>query len=308
MSKDYYKILGVAKTADQAEIKKAYRKLALKYHPDKTKGDKASEEKFKEVSEAYAVLSDEKKRKEYDTFGESGFHQRYSQEDIFQGADFTHIFRDFGFGGDDFLGRMFGGGGRGRGGFNFTNQFGDFGQGGPQPRKGQNILYEMPVSLSDVYHGAEKVVSLPMPEGAQDRISIKIPAGIEDGKKLRIKGKGRPGMAGGPAGDLLIQIKIASDSTYKRQGNDIYLDWPVPFTTAALGGTVEVPTLSGKKLSVKIPPGARSGQKLRLAGQGMPEGKRSGRGDLFVRIQISTPKTLTEEQRKLVEQLVEAGL
>jgi len=306
-NKDYYKILGVAKTSSAEEIKKAYRKLALKYHPDKTKGDKASEDRFKEVSEAYAVLSNPEKRKEYDTFGQSGFQRRYSQEDIFRSADFSEFNRDFGFSAEDFIRRMFGFGGRPSGGGAFSH-FQDFGTGGPQPRKGRDVLYELPVSLSDIFHGAEKVVTFPRPEGIQERISVKIPAGIADGKKLRLKGKGEPGMAGGPPGDLLIKIRTAPDSTFSRQEHDLYLDWPIGLSQAILGDTIKVPTPSGQDLQVKIPAGIQPGQKLRLKGQGLPKLKSGQRGDLFVRPKVRIPRKLTKEQKELVEKLAEAGL
>lgn len=307
-SKDYYKVLGVAKSASGEDIKKAYRKLAVKYHPDKTKGDKASEERFKEISEAYAVLSDSEKRKEYDTFGQTGFQQRYSQEDIFRSADFSDIFRDTGFAPEDFLRRMFGFGGRGPTGGGGFSQFHDFGRGGPQPAPGRDTLYELTVSLADIYHGAEKVITFSQPVGGSERISVKIPAGIENGKKLRLKGKGQPGPAGGPAGDLLIKIKVAPDPTFKRDGDDITLDWPIPLTTAILGGSIEVPTLSGQGLAVKIPAGIQSGQKLRLKGKGLPKMKSGHRGDMYVRPKVNIPKKLTRKQRDLLDRLAEEGL
>lgn len=308
-TKDYYQILGVSKTASQDELKKAYRKLALKYHPDKTKGDKASEEKFKEISEAYAVLSDPQKRKEYDTFGQAGFHRRYSQEDIFRGADLGDIFRDFGFSTDDIFARIFGLGGRGRAaGFDYTTQFRDFGQTGPIPRRGRDILYELPITLAEAFRGAEKVIAFPRPDGSQERVSVKIPAGIQEGKKLRLQGKGEPGSAGGEPGDLLIQVRILPDSQFIREGDDLYLDWPIALSQAILGATVEVPTLEGKTLSVKIPPGTQPGQKMRLKGQGMPGLRGKGRGDLYVRPRIQVPRDLSERQRRLVQELAGEGL
>ncbi len=308
MTKDYYHILGVSKNASAEEIKKTYRKLALKYHPDKTKGDKAAEEKFKEISEAYAALSNPEKRKEYDAFGRAGFQQRYSQEDIFRGADFTDIFRDFGLG-EDIFSRLFGFGGRGaRGGFDFTTQFRDFGQGRAAPRRGQDILYEMPVTLSEVFHGAEKIVAFPRPEGRQERVSVKIPAGIHSGKKLRLRGKGQPGQAGGPPGDLLIQVKVVPDKIFTRQGDDVYLEWPIRFSDAVLGATVDVPTLQGKTLSVKIPAGTQPGQKLRLKGQGLPRLTARGHGDLFVQPKIQIPKKISSRQKELIQEMAREGL
>ena len=308
-AKDYYQVLGVGRGASKEETKKAYRKLAVKYHPDKTKGDKAAEEKFKEVSEAYAVLSDDQKRKEYDTFGQAGFQRRYSQEDIFRGADMGDIFRDFGFSSDDVLGRIFGMGGRQRaGGFNYTTQFRDFGQGQAPPRRGRDVLYELPISLTDVFYGAEKVIAVTHPEGAQERVSVKIPAGIQEGKKLRLKSKGEPGSAGGPNGDLLIKVKVVGGGPFIREGDNLYLDWPVRFSQAAMGATLEVPTLDGKTLSVQVPPGTQSGQKMRLKGQGMPRMKARGRGDLYVRTKIEIPKKLSGKQKKLIQEIAEEGL
>ena len=305
--KDYYKILGVERGASDEEIKKAYRKLAFKYHPDKTKGDKDSEEKFKEISEAYAVLSDKKKRQEYDTFGRSGFRQRYSQEDIFQEAFSRGTFSGGGFSFEDLIRQMMGFGGRGQTGGAF-HHFQDFGQAGPQPMRGRDTIYELPVSLADIYNGAEKVITFPRPEGRQERISVKIPAGIETGQKLRLKGKGELGAAGGPPGDLIIRIKVAQDATFTRQGEDLYLDWPIGLTTAVLGGSISVRSLSGQEFAVKIPPGTQSGQKLRLKGQGLPKMNSKARGDLFVRPKVTVPKKLTKEQKELMQKLAEAGL
>ncbi|MBW1712775.1 MAG: J domain-containing protein [Deltaproteobacteria bacterium] len=304
-AKDYYKVLGVSRDASGEEIKKAYRRLAIKYHPDKTKGDKAAEDRFKQISEAYAVLSNPDKRKEYDTFGQAGFKQRYSQEDIFRQADFSEVFGDFGFSPEDFIRRMFGFSGRGGGGF---SQFQDFGQAQAAPRKGRDTLYELPVSLSDIFHGSEKLIAFPRPEGRQERVSVKIPAGIQDGKKLRLKGKGEPGLNGGPHGDLLIKIKVLGDPAFTRDGDDLYLDWPISFTMAALGGTVKVPTLAGQDLSVKVPAGIQPGQKLRLKGQGLPKLKSSKRGDLFVRPRIQVPKKVSANQKELLNKLAKEGL
>lgn len=311
-AKDYYSVLGVSKTAEQSEIKKAYRKLAVKYHPDKTKGDKASEEKFKELSEAYAVLSDPTKRKEYDEFGQAGFHHRYSQEDIFRGANranFSDAFQGFGFSSEDIF-TMFGMGGGARprgGGFNY-GPHGGFGQQGPMPQRGRDVIYELPVSLADSYFGAEKMVALPGAEGGQDRVSVKIPKGIDTGKKLRISGKGEAGSFGGGPGDLLIRIKIMADGLFRRQGDDLTVDLPIKLSQALLGDSVTVATLGGKNLSLKIPPGSQSGQKMRLKGQGMPRMKGGGHGDMFVQLRLILPKKLTKAQKELVASLQEEGL
>ncbi len=317
MSKDYYKTLGVAKSAPAEEIKKAYRKLAMKYHPDRNKGDKAAEEKFKAISEAYAVLSDDDKKKEYDTYGSDGFKQRYSQEDIFQGSDISDILRGMGVGGDAFS-QFFGGGrggGRtytfhgggpqpGMGGFGFNQAYG--GMGGA-PLKGNDLIYELPVTLEEVFAGGDKMVAY-RTGGESQRVSVKVPPGIESGKKLRLSGKGEPGPPGAPAGDLLIKISVLEHPQFKRQGADLVVTQPVSFTQAALGATVQVPTLEGKKLSVKVPKGTQAGAKLRLKGQGLPRFKGSGKGDLFVKIGIEVPKRLSKEQKELLKKLAEEGL
>ncbi|NLX19119.1 MAG: DnaJ domain-containing protein, partial [Desulfobulbus sp.] len=202
---EYYQILGVDKNATADEIKKAYRKLALKYHPDKNPGNKKAEEQFKKISEAYAVLSDQEKRQQYDTFGSAGFRQRYTQEDIFRNFDLNDILRQFGFGG----GFRSGGGtfrtsGFRTGGSPFENIFGQAsmrgdcgGSCGPQPVQGSDLTYEMTVSLEEVLHGTEKTISLRRGDQTE-KVSVKVPKGIEDGKRLRLSGKGAPSSVGGP--------------------------------------------------------------------------------------------------------------
>ncbi len=318
MAKDYYKVLGVAKGASAEEIKKAYRKLALKYHPDRNKGDKQAEDKFKEINEAYAVLSDPKKKQEYDTYGSSGFKQRYSQEDIFRGSDISDILRGMGLGGDVFS-QFFGGGGRGgfrtytyhgggpqpgMGGFGYDQVYG--GMGGA-PARGTDLVYELPVSLEEVFHGGEKMVSYRV-GGKTERISVKVPPGIESGKKLRLAGKGEPGPPGAPAGDLLIKINVLAHPVFKREGADLEVTKKVTFSQAALGATVEVQTLDGKSLKVKLPKGTQPGARLRLKGQGLPRFKASGRGDLFVRVAIEVPQRLSKRQKELLEKLRGEGL
>ncbi|PLX52700.1 MAG: integrase, partial [Desulfobacteraceae bacterium] len=200
---DYYKILGVKKTASETEIKKAYRKLAMKYHPDHSKGDKSAEEKFKKISEAYAVLSDKEKRKQYDTFGSAGFQQRYSQEDIFRGSDFESILSEL-FGGSG----RFGGGGRGmRFSFDGGGPFGSYQRQQQAHPKGSDLEYELPLTLEEVAAGTQKIVSF-QHKGRSEKITVKIPKGMIFGKKLRIAGKGEPSPYGGPAGDLYIKPKV----------------------------------------------------------------------------------------------------
>ena len=304
MAKDYYDILGVNKSASSEEIKKSYRKLAMKYHPDHTKGDKAAEEKFKKISEAYAVLSDKEKRKEYDTFGAEGFGQRFSQEDIFRGFDFGDIFREFGFGGSTFFG------GR-RGGTRHPYGSGSpFGFGGEQQQaqiKGSDLTYELPLTLYEVVSGAKKQVTL-QHQGRSEKIEVKIPKGMVSGKKLRLTGKGNPSPFGGPSGDLYIQAKVIDDPNYEVSGYDLYLNRDVKLSEALLGTTLSVPTLEDKTLNLKIPPGTKPGTKLRMTGHGLPVMKEKKKGDLYVRINIKMPKKLSREQKKLIQELADTGL
>ncbi len=274
MSEDYYSILGVKKEASAAEIKKAYRKLAMKYHPDHTKGDKSAEEKFKKISEAYAVLSDKDKRKEYDTFGSEGFHQRFSQEDIFRGFDFGDIFREFGFGGAGFSGTR--GGGR---------RF-NFGGGQQQARvKGSDLVYELPLTLREVATGVSKTVSF-QHQDRNENLTVKIPKVFITGKQVRLAGKGNPSPYGGPPGDLFIKSKVLDDPKFSVRQYDLYLNQELKLSEAILGVTVAVPTIDDKQLSLKIPPGTKHGTKMRLSGHGLPEMKKGQRGNLYVHIKI----------------------
>jgi len=298
MAEDYYSILGVKKTDSDADIKKAYRKLAMKYHPDHTKGDKNAEEKFKKISEAYAVLSDKEKRKEYDTFGSEGFHQRFSQEDIFRGTDFADIFKEFGFGG---------GGGRTRFNFGQGSPF-NFGGGQQQARvKGSDLVYELSLTLQEVATGTTKTVAF-QHQGRSENLTVKIPKGLITGKQLRLAGKGNPSPYGGPPGDLFIKSQVLDDPKFSSKQYDLYLNQELKLSEAILGITISVPTVNDKQLSLKIPPGTKHGTRMRLSGHGLPDMKGNHKGDLYVRIQVKIPKNLTAEQKKLVEQLAAAGL
>jgi curved DNA-binding protein len=300
--KDYYKILGVDKSASSAEIKKAYRKLAMKYHPDHAKGDKSAEEKFKKLSEAYAVLSDEEKRKQYDTYGSADFQQRFSQEDIFRNFDFGDIFREFGFGGRGYS--------TGDGGFRFT-----FGGGSPfggrrtqqaAPR-GSDLVYELPLTLKEVVTGATKNISF-QHRGHSENISVKIPKGMTAGKKLRLSGKGEPSPYGGQAGDLYIKSVVVDDPLFKAEGSDLHIEREIKLTEAVLGTQITVPTLDGKEMTLKIPPGTRHKTKMRLSGLGLPQMKGGARGDLYVVVLVNIPRHLSAEQKKLMLQLADIGL
>jgi curved DNA-binding protein len=316
---DYYKILGIEKNASTAEIKKAYRKLAMKYHPDKNKGNKEAEEKFKKISEAYAVLSDSQKRKNYDMFGSEGFHQRYSTEDIFRNFNFQDLFQDLGgSSGDDILSRLFGfqSGGKpsrfsftshgfqsdpfsGRGG-GFTRQFHH-----TQPTKGKPVVHQIPVTLEEIFHGGRKKIKINTGNGMEE-ISVKIPPGIAAGKKLRIAGKGQPGTAGGPRGDLLLEIDIQPHPVFKRKGDDLYMDHTIKLTEALLGTTITISTFEGIR-KVKVPPGTQPNTKIRLKGHGIPKIGSKTKGNLYVSIQVTLPQTLSSEQKELVKKLADKG-
>jgi curved DNA-binding protein len=312
---EYYEILGVSKDASPEQIKKAYRKLALKYHPDRNNGDKAAEEKFKEISEAYAVLSDPEKKNQYDTYGSTGFHQRYSQEDIFRNFDINDILRQFGFsnGGrqSQFFHANMGGGGANP----FASFFGQNAQAGhscggggcQQPPKGQDMTYQLTVTLDDVMTGADKNISL-RTNGILQNVTVKIPLGIEAGKKLRLKGKGGPAPAGGLPGDLYLKVEIAPHERFTREGDDLVMTVKIPFSRACLGTQVEVLTLEEKRFKVKVPPGTPCDAKLRVKGHGLPRGMMGERGDIYVRVCVDVPNRLNEEQEKLVQSLDAAGL
>ncbi|PNU21423.1 integrase [Geothermobacter hydrogeniphilus] len=293
MGKDYYATLGLAKGADADQIKKAYRKLALKYHPDKNPGDKQAEERFKDISEAYAVLSDPEKKQQYDQFGDAAFHQRFSQEDIFRDFDFGDIFRDFG-GGEDLFSHLFGGG----------RQNG-FHRGRPHgPRRGQDYVMQLSIPFRLAVKGGERRIDYRGDQGVE-QIQVRIPAGVEDGQRLRVAGKGGHS-PGGPRGDLLLEIHIDPDPLFRRDGDDLYVEVPVSFTGACLGTSIDIPTLEGSK-RVKIRPGTQGGSKIRLKGFGVP--RRTGsNGDLYAVVVISVPKELDKEQRRLLEELRAKGI
>ena len=296
MAKEYYGVLGIQKGASAEEIKKAYRKLALKYHPDKNPGDKKAEEKFKEITEAYAVLSDPEKRKQYDQFGEAGFHQRYSQEDIYRDFDVGDIFREFGFGTDDIFSHIFGGtAGRGR-----TSFYG----GRPQALKGQDYVLRLKIPFRQAVQGGQRKVEFRR-DGTVESLQVRIPPGVEAGQKLRVAGKGGASPSGGPAGDLFLEIQIDPDPLFTREGKNLQVRVRVPFSGAALGTSVEVPTLDGPK-KVKVPAGMQGGSKIRLKGFGVSS--KEEKGDLYAVIEVEVPSKLTSEQKKLLEELRKAGL
>lgn len=313
--RDYYQILGVPRTATAEEIKRAYRKLAVKYHPDKNPGDKTAEERFKQINEAYAVLSDPEKRKQYDAFGAEGFHQRFTQEDIFRGFDVGDLFRDLGFGTDDIFSRIFGAS-FGRGGRRAGVKFGGFDFGGfqaagtgygHQPSRGQDLEMLLQVTLEEVAQGAERRISYPLGDRTET-LSVKIPRGIESGTRLRIPGKGGQAPYGGIPGDLYLKVEVLEHPVFKREGRDLTLEKEISFSEAVLGTEVRVPTVDGKTLKVKVPAGTQSGSRIRVRGHGLPDMKGQTRGDLYVRVNVKVPSKLTKTQRDLIQQLRDQGL
>jgi curved DNA-binding protein len=293
MSKrDFYEVLGVSRSASQDEIRKAYKKLAKKFHPDVKPADPDAEKKFSEITEAYDVLSDDAKRKSYDQFGHAARG----------GAAGGNPFQGFGGGGgasfdlDDILGGMFGGGG---------NPFGGGGRRGqPRTQKGQDAKAEITVPFIVAVEGGEHSVSLQ--NGTKsERLSVKIPAGIEDGQSIRLAGQGNPGSGGGPAGDLIVTVHIATHPWFRRDGQNLLVDVPMSPSEAALGAKIDVPTLTEGTVVLTVPPGTSSGAKLRLRGKGVRNHKTGDRGDQFVVLKISVPKDLSEEAKSLYEKLAE---
>lgn len=301
--KDFYKILGVSKDASDADIKKAYRKLARKYHPDTNSGDPAAEKTFKDVSEAYSVLSSKEDREQYDAIRAMGGGARFSAGGAGQGA---------GGGFEDVFGDLFGGGRAPRGGsqgFNGSNlppEFADlFGGGGggfggfqPQPTKGADRTASTSISFAGSIHGTK--IGLREPNG--EVIDVRIPAGIKDGQKVRVKGKGQSG-SGGP-GDLMVTVNVKPHDFFVRDGNNIRIHVPVSFPEAALGADISVPTLTGDTVRVRVPAGTPSGRTLRVKGAGVKTAK--GDGDLLVTIDVAVPQKLSKEAEEAVRAFAEA--
>ena len=316
MAKDFYSTLDVERGATADEIKKAYRKLAMKYHPDRNPGDQVAEERFKDVSEAYAVLSDPDKRKHFDSFGSERFGQKFSTEDILRDFNLDDILSQFGmkssgWGGFSFRrgggapGAMPGGGGGGAGSI-----FDMFGGGGPRqpvqrPPVGSHAEVPLEVSFYEAMHGSERSLQVRI-DGEQRDLSVRIPAGICSGKKLRVKGKGHGG-PGGP-GDLLLIVSVADDDRFERDEDDLHTTARVLASDLLLGGTVTVETLAGDR-RLKVQPGTASGTRLRIRGAGAPVlGKGERRGDLYVRLEVTPPAELDDSQRAAAEALRESGL
>jgi molecular chaperone DnaJ len=361
MKKDYYEILGVPKTATVQEIKKKYRTLALSHHPDRVpeKEKAAAEEKFKEISEAYGVLSDPKKRELYDQHGHAGIDQNYTAEDIFKNADFSSVFGDQVDLGDIFSQFFGGGGGEG---------FGGRSSGGQRARRGRDIQYEVDITFEEAFNGIKKKVTVPRDEhckechgtgakngtalktcptcggrgqvimssgffrmqqtcsscGGQGKIvteacpncrgkgsvritrhiDVNIPAGVDNETRLRVQGEGEVGSAG--PGDLYLYIHVIPHKTFERDGNNLYMELPVSFVKAALGGEVVVPTLSGN-VDMKIPQGTQSGKTFRLKDKGMPDVHGGHRGDQYVKVMLNVPEKISPEQKRLLEEFAKVS-
>jgi len=303
--KDYYKILGIEKTASEDEIRKTYRKLAKKYHPDKNPNDKSAEGKFKEVSEAYEVLKDPEKRKKYDglgsnwkqyqSTGEGGdegfgnFNQNQQSGGYHFSGNFDDLFRKVG-GFSDFFESFFGSGSR------FSNSQSGFSN---IPQKGNDYEAVLNISLEEAHQGTERQITV---DGKTLR--VKITQGVEEGKKLRLKNQGAEGISGGEKGDLYLTIQIEKHPFFERINNDLYLDLNVDIYTAILGGKKEITTLDGKRINITIPKETQNGKMLKVKGMGMNKADNPNeRGDLFVKILLEIPKNISAEEKRLFEQL-----
>jgi len=321
--KDYYNILGIKRDASEPEIKRAYRRLARKHHPDVNPGDKSAEAKFKEINEAHEVLSDKGKRQKYDQFGDQWQHADQFAKSGRQQTPFWDFSQ---------------GGGAQR--FHYEaadldSLFGDLFQGSRarmssrrvRPRRGRDTDYPVEVTLEEAYHGTNRILSLQTEEPCSGcggtgkiqnvpcsacrglgavarlkRLDVKIPPGVKDGSRVRIAGKGEPGYARGNSGDLYLVTSVKPNRLFERKGDDLHVEVTVPLTVAVLGGEVQVPTPKGK-LALKIPPETQNGRAFRLARQGMPHLGNSSRGDLLARVKVVLPAKLSAEEKKLFEQL-----
>jgi DnaJ-class molecular chaperone len=334
--KDYYKVLGVARGSSADEIKKAFRKLARKYHPDVNPGDKKAEEKFKEINEAYEVLSDTEKRRKYDTLGPNW----QEQFGFTPGAGAGGARRTYNYGGgrspldfdssgaggfSDFFEALFG---RSAGTAGGARTAGAGARSDFRRRAGDNIEQPVEITLAEAFMGAARNFNVqstdvcPTCKGTGDiggticttcggqgmvsnskRLQVKIPAGVDNGSRIRIAGEGQPGIGGGPRGDLYLVISVRSDAIYERKGDDLYVDVEVNLVDAMLGGAVPVPLPDGRKLMLTVPAETQNGRMFRLAGKGMPRLRGEGSGNLFARVKVVLPMHLTTEERALFEKL-----
>jgi len=280
--KDFYQILGVAKDAAETDIKKTYRQLARKYHPDSNPGDAKAEARFKEISEAFSVLSDPEQRKEYDAVRAMGSGARFTAGGQGANAGFEDVFSSF-----------FGGGARG----GFPGGFGggfDFG-----PAAGVDLTARTSIDFIDSIKGATIKLSLQ----GMEPLNVKIPAGVQDGQKIKLRGKGRPSPNGGPTGDLIVTVRVKPHPVFSRDGNNLRVTVPVTFTEAALGATISVPTLGGDPVKLKIHPGIPNGRVLRIKGRGVDSG--NTRGDLLATVEVAVPAHLSEKAKKALREFEE---
>lgn len=299
LEKDFYQILGVSKDIGDAELKKTYRKLARKYHPDSNPGDAAAEAKFKEISEAFSVLSDKEQRAEYDQIRAMGAG----------GARFTAGGQGAGF--EDIFGGMFGGGAGGGQRFTFQqggpgggyedifNMFGGGARAPRGPRPGRDLSASVTLDLETAVRG--DTVTLQTQNG---QVKVKIPAGVGDGKKIRARSKGEPSPDGGPAGDLLLTVHVRKHPVFEREGNNLRVKLPVAFAEAALGATIEVPTLGGEPVKLRVQPGTPSGRVLRVKGRGVHTPKTTG--DLLAEVQVAVPSHLSGKAKEALEEFAKA--
>ena len=294
---DYYKTLGVERSASEAEIKKAYRKLARQYHPDINPGNTAAEAKFKEINEAYEVLSDKEKREKYDRFGRDW--QRY-QQGAPGGANWGDSggspFGGAGGGGDfsDFFETLFGGGGgrtAGRGSGSFRMD-------------GQPVEHEVEITLDEAFSGTQRTLQFSNANGQPRTINVKIPAGVDTGSRVRVAGEGAPGIGGGKRGDLFLIVQVAPSDRFERRGDDLETSVSTDLYTMLLGGSARVPVMGGKTISLNVPAGTQNGRKFRISGQGMPRLRAPDtRGDLYVKLETQLPAKLSDRERELFEEL-----
>ena len=307
--RDYYEVLGVSKTATDADIKKAYRKLAMKYHPDYNPGDKEAEEKFKEINEANEVLSDPKKRQLYDQYGFAGVDPNYAAQNG-GGSGGPGGFGGFsGFGGDgvdlgDIFGDIFGGG---FGGFGGSSRSAN-----PNaPRKGQDIRVRITLTFDEAVHGCKKKITIPRQQECTEchgsgTIAVKktleanVPAGIDDDQGFRLSGMGNAGTNGGPAGDVIVAVTVQPSEVFQRDENNIYVVFPITYSQAVLGDTITVPSIDGK-VEVNVPEGTQSGTTFRLRGKGVQYVNGRGRGDMYVKCEVEIPKKLSRTQREALK-------
>lgn len=314
---DYYKVLGVERSTSADEIKKAYRKLAVKYHPDKNPGDTAAEEKFKEVTEAYTVLSDPEKRRAYDQFGQAGNYYNpggaggTARSPYGASGGYQQGFDPFSAGG--FSSDGFGAGFSSASAKDiFSEVFGDLGdifgsprRGGPGPQKGSDLKYNLSITLEDAAVGTDKLISFVRKKvGANEtaKLSVNVPAGVKQGQRLKLRGEGDTATPGGMSGDLYVVIQLMPHPLFVRSELDVQLELPISFVDAILGTQIEIPTLTGKA-NLKVPKGTHSGQVFRLKSKGFPSLKNSERGDMLIRVVVDVPTELSKDQLELVKKL-----